>query len=358
MVATSGRQSPARGPLAVERVGDGVADEYAAFVDDHPASTAFHTLAWRRAVGTGVGYEPAYRLVRSEAREGEAVAAVPAFRVHEPVGRSRTNPFCEYGYPLVAEGTDPVAVLETLADPPGRLGAVVLKESPQSGIGGYSEAGYGGVETGLTVRLSLDAPFDRLRSDVFANELRRNATRARDRGVTVVESDDHAAFHELYVDTMRRLGSPQLPPGFVRALARAFGDAFGLHVAMLDGEPVAGLVSLVHDGTCHLLLNGADRGSEDAGANHLLYLDRIERAAESGCEVVDFGRTEPGSGVHTFKRQFGGREVPLASFVTPPGRTGRADVSGLKALAPVTRALAPIVTHPAIGPRLKRLLHE
>jgi CelD/BcsL family acetyltransferase involved in cellulose biosynthesis len=365
-VASDGRVdapgSRENGPsrLRVEVVGDDDAsrEAYASLVADHDASTAFHTLAWRRAVRAAFGYEPRFRLVRD--RQGEPVAAVPGFRVPEPIGSSVANPFCEYGYPLVSADADVglPAILRRLASTVDSLGALVLKESPLSGVRGYDPAGYGGVETGHTVRLSVDLAFDRLWEDVFDAEIRRNVRRARRRGVTVEASDDVEAFHRLYVDTMRRLGSPQFPRSFVTALSRSFDDAFDLRLATLDGEPVAGLVSLRHDGTRHLLLNGSDRDAEGARPNYALYVDCVERACRSGLSVVDFGRTEAGSGVHDFKRQFGGTEYPLVSFVAPPGRTSRADVSGLKTLAPLTRAFAPVITHPAVGPTLKRFVHE
>jgi CelD/BcsL family acetyltransferase involved in cellulose biosynthesis len=346
--------------LRIEVIGDdGPAREaYASLVADHGASTAFHTLAWRQAVRAVFGYEPRFRLLRN--RRGEPVAAVPGFRVPEPIGSSVANPFCEYGYPLVSADVDfgPPAVLERLASTVNPLGALVIKESPLSGIHGYDPAGYGGVETGCTIRLSVDLGFDRLWDDVFDTEIRRNVRRAQRAGVTVETSDDVEAFYRLYVDTMRRLGSPQFPRSFVTALSQAFGDGFDLRIATLDGNPVAGTISLRHNGTRHLLLNGSDRDFEEACPNYALCVDYIERACQSELSVVDFGRTEIDSAVHEFKRQFGGTEYPLVSFVTPPARTSRADVSGLKALAPLTQAIAPAITHPAVGPTLKRLVHE
>jgi CelD/BcsL family acetyltransferase involved in cellulose biosynthesis len=330
--------------------------EYESFLSDHPSTTAFHTLEWKRAVEAAFDYEPAYRMVRD--RDRRVLAAVPGFRVPELVGESVVNPFCEYGYPLVAEGVDPVVVLSALGASRGRLDSVVLKDCPSSGVRGYSTAGYGGLETGCTVRLSVDLPFDRLWDRVFDGELRRNVRRARDHGISTEESADLDSFYELYEGTMARMGSPQFPPSFVRALSEAFGEEFSLHVARKGGEHVAGLLSLVHGDTCHLLLNGTGGSIDDARPNHLLYVDHVERACASGLSVVDFGRTEPGKGVHEFKKQFGGTELPLASFVAPAHRASRADVSSLKRMEPVARVLSPIVTHPSIGPRLKRFIHE
>ncbi|MFC7229679.1 GNAT family N-acetyltransferase [Salinirubellus salinus] len=330
--------------------------EYESFLSDHPSTTAFHTLEWRRAVEAAFDYDPAYRMVLDRGRR--VLAAIPGFRVPELLGRSVVNPFCEYGYPLLAEGVDPVVVLEALGASRGRLDSVVVKDCPFSGVRGYSTAGYGGIETGCAVRLSVELPFDRLWERVFDGELRRNVRRARDHGISIEESVDLSTFYELYRGTMERMGSPQFPRSFVRELSEAFGEDFSLHTARKGDEHVAGLLSLVHGDTRHLLLNGTGGRIDDARPNHLLYVDCIERACASDLSVVDFGRTEPGTGVHEFKKQFGGTEIPLASFVTPAHRASRADVSSLKSLEPVARMLSPVVTHPSVGPRLKRFIHE
>lgn len=333
------------------------ADRWTAFVSAHDRATAYHTLAWKRTIESAFGYESRYLLVTADDTE-DVIAVVPGFDVPEILGTSVKNPFCEYGFPLIAPGVETSRVLETIRECTSRRRAIILKDCPFSGVSGYSETGYAGVETGVTHRLDVDTDFERLREDVFDDTLRRTARRSGEHDVTIEEGDDLEAYYSLYVATMRRLGSPQFPISFFEALRDEFGTDFHYHVAEKSDKLVAGLVALSQNGTLYLLSNAWDRTGDPYSFNSHLYLSVIEQACDTGFETVDFGRTEPDTGVDQFKSHFGGTVLPLVSFVAPPRHAGRASVSGYKRLAPITRLLSPIVTQQSIGPKLKRRIHE
>jgi len=342
----------------VQRLGDRT-DQWRRIVSGHDLATPYHTLAWKQSIERTFDYEPAYRLVVNAAT-GEAVAAVPGFETPETLATALTNPFCEYGFPLIVEGVDSKPVLQALRRDAGPRERVVLKESPFSGVTGYRDAQYGGIETGVTHRVPSDVEFERLQADILADSLTRRARLAREAGVVVRPDEDLDAFHRLYRDTVARLGSPQFPVEFFRALRSAFGDAFHYHVAEAKDrdEPLAGLISLSAGDSLHLLINGAVRRSDGVSPNPHLYLSVLESACAGTYSVVDFGRTEPGSGVDEFKSLFDGAVLPLVAFVAPPRHVGTASVSGYKRLAPLARFASPVITHPSVGPRLKRRIHE
>lgn len=324
-------------------------------VDENPAATPFHTLAWREAIRTAFGYEPRYRLFL---RDGRPVGAFPAFKTPNVLGADLTQPFCEYGYPLVDDNIDLGSVLGNLTADRGFLDALVIKESRQSGNVGYRRAGFGGVRTGVTFRLRLDRSFDQIRRDSFGGEATRNldAAQASDLDVRPISATDE--YYALYRRSMQRLGSPPFPRSFFPALDASFGDACTFLGAELDGTPVAGLLTLSTDEETVIWGNASDPAYWDRSPNHLLYASAIERAVERDRSVVDFGRTRPGSGTARFKRQFGGREYPLVSMVSPPHRLGRASVERYRSLEPVGNWLSPVVTHERVGHRLKAYLHE
>ncbi|WP_436932529.1 GNAT family N-acetyltransferase [Halosimplex halobium] len=326
------------------------------FVAAHDHATPYHTLAWKQAIKETFSYDPAYRLVTDA--EGSVVGAIPGFKLPETVGTSLKNPFCEYGFPLVASGVDPREVLEAVGGNVGGTRVAIIKDCPFSGVAGYSAAGYGGVETGITHRLDVSVEFDRLLEDVFDDSLRRTVDRKGEVDAIIEQSDDVAAYYPVYVETMQRLGSPQFPAGFFESLRDAFGADFHYYTATIDGETVGGLIVLTGGDGRYILSNAAVRQSGAPSYNALLYASAVEKACETDCRVIDFGRSEPGSGVDQFKSQFGGTTFRLVSFVTPSRHVGRADVSGYKRLAPITRMLSPVITHPAVGPELKRRIHE
>jgi CelD/BcsL family acetyltransferase involved in cellulose biosynthesis len=331
-------------------------DRWETFVADHPAATVFHTWAWLAAVDSTFAYDPAHRLVYGTGGS-EPVAAVPGFSIPGAGGRTVVNPFCEYGFPLIDEGADAVGVLRALAADVGPLGARVLKDAGWTGIRGYNPAGYGAVRTGEVIRLDTTRPFDAVRETSFSSEARRSVRAATGAGLSV-RPGSVAEYYPLYLATMRRLGSPQFPESFFLDLAAELDDDLSVFVAERDGEAVGGILLLDCGGARMIWSNASRRDAWDVHPNHRLYAAAIEDACVTSVDVVDFGRSRPGTGVHSFKRQFGGEASPLASFVAPPSRTGRASLEGYGRAAAVAERLSPVLTNSVVGPRLKRFIHE
>jgi CelD/BcsL family acetyltransferase involved in cellulose biosynthesis len=326
---------------------------WSAFVESHPAATVFHTPEWAHAVEATFGYEPRHALV-TDVESGEVRAAIPGFVVSEGIGHSVLNPFCEYGFPLIDNAAD-VAVLSMLRDTRGDTR--IVKDAGWSGVNGYNATGYGGVPTGSSIRLSLDRPFETLWESVFAKDVRRCVRTARNHAVSVTDGTI-AEFYPLYLETMRRLGSPQFPERFFTALADALGESVAVLLAQRNGEPIASVFLFEWDDTTIVWTPASKRAHWDHRPNHLLYVEAIERACMAGRSIVDFGRSRRDSSVHGFKAQFGGYDYPLTSFVTPPYRAGRASLDGYSRLSAITPRLAPLITHSTVGPILKKLIHE
>lgn len=331
-------------------------DDWSDFLCDTSGGTAFHTLNWKRTVERSMGYEPRYRLWY---RDNEAVGAVPGFGTPEILGNSILVPFCSHSSPVLATDVDVRKVLTDLRDIyRDRFETRILKEQKGSSNHGYHAEGYGAVRTGVTFRLPVTVSFDALWDDLFQPSLRQKVRTAEDCGVTVTESDELGRYYDLYLRTMRRLGSPQLPRSFFEALSVQFDEDFHFQAAHRDGEMVAGIIAFDHDDTRYLWSAASDPTAWQYRPNEAVYAEIIRDACEGAPSEVDFGRTEPGSGVYDFKTQFGADERALASFVYPPHRARQASISSYKRLAPLTKRAAGIITHPAVGPRIKRWIHE
>jgi lipid II:glycine glycyltransferase (peptidoglycan interpeptide bridge formation enzyme) len=268
------------------------------------------------------------------------------------------NPFCEYGFPLIAAGVETASVLATIRETAGNRRTLLLKESDWTRTMGYNEHGFGGVETGRVRRLPLSDSFGELAEHVFDRKLRQNVNKARESGVQIRNVEDVDAFYDLYLAAMRRRGSPQFPRRFFEGLTEEFGEQCSVLLAESEGTPIAGLLALDYGGRRHLLLNGSDHDYWDLRPNDLLYWHSIQQACERGYDLVDFGRSEAGSGVARFKERFGGHTSRLTTLARPPHRAGAGDVSGYRQLEPIARRLSPVLTHPAVGPRLKEWIHE
>jgi CelD/BcsL family acetyltransferase involved in cellulose biosynthesis len=330
-------------------------DEWSDFVATHPNTTVFHTTEWTHAVETTFGYEPQYSVITEP--DNEICAVIPGFVVRDGIGHSMLNPFCEYGFPLIDHTADTDTdrdVLSALQNPGGTR---IVKDVGWSGVNGYNAASYGGVPTGSVIRLSSDRPFEVLWESTFEKDVRRCVRTARDHAVSVTDGTIDE-FYPLYLETMRRLGSPQFPKRFFTALVDALGESAAVLLARRNGETIAGVFLFEWGDTTTVWTPVSKRAHWEHRPNHLLYVEAIERACVAGRSVVDFGRSRPGSSVHRFKAQFGGTDYPLMSFVTPPHRAGRASLDGYSRVSAITPRLSPLITHPAVGPTLKTLIHE
>lgn len=338
-------------PLTDDRI-----SEWETFVENSERATVFHTLGWLTAVETEFGYEPSHALAYEDPGD-DPVAIVPGFTVGTIGGTIIVNPFCEYGFPLVAPDSDDVRVLSRLADDLGFLETRILKGVEWSGVKGYNEAGFGGVRTGVSPRLWLDRSYEELWNRSFEKQIRTPVRTAEDRGLTVSEGTLDE-FYSLYLQTMRRLGSPPFPESFFETLSTGLEDAVTPIVAYLSGKPIGSILLLEWGEQTIMWGNGSLEEYWSYRPNQLLYARCIERACDRGQSVVDFGRTRYGTGVHEFKSHFGAVDCELTSFVTPPHRVREASVDQYDKLKPITRRLAPLITHPTIGPKLKRMIHE
>ena len=343
------------GNIELRSIDETSASEWTAFVANRPDSTVFHSLGWLRTVETVFGYEPWSHLAYD--RTGEPVAAIPGVKVFDGFGRSIINPFCEYGFPLIADSIADERVLSALRSTTGLLESVILKEVEWSSVDSYVDAMYGGVLTGTSRRLRLDEPFEELWRSAFRRQIRQRVRTAREHDLQTTEGSIED-FYSLYTTTMARLGSPQFPIRFFEELADRLEGAAEVLLASVNSRSIGALFTIEWGETTYIWGNGSIEEGLCYRPNHLLYMRAIKRACDRGQSLVDFGRSRHGSGVHEFKSQFGGTAHPLASFVAPPYRSPRASLEGYDRFAPVTRRLAPVVTHPLVGPRLKRLVHE
>lgn len=180
-----------------------------------------------------------------------------------------------------------------------------------------------------------DAVFRRL-GPTTRNEVRRG----RERGVVVEEGkrSELDIFFDLMCHTCRRQGV-QPNPASVEAFHRrwqAFGPLMRLILARVEGETVAGLTMLHYGQRCTIEKKGWNERHARAFPNTVLYVESMIRAAEWGCEVMDFGsmdrplaermlrgedvKRELASTRHAFHYRLGGRPLlqPLAQVLVWP----------------------------------------
>ena len=292
-------------PLRILPATDGA--EWNRFVEDAPDGSTFHRWEWRAVYQASYGHDTPYLA----AYRGDALVGVlPLVRVRSLVFGHYliSSPFVSYGGPL-GDATAQRALSSHAASIANGAKLVELRSRQP-------------IETDLTlvsrkitvvcdlVAGDYDATFKR-----FDSKLRSQIRRAERDGVTVRFGRDQAgAFHRVFAEHMRDLGSPAHGQEFFERLADALGDRAWIGVAYLGDTPIAGGFAIENGREVEISWASALRRHSRIAPNMALYGAFIRRACERGFAVFNFGRCTPESGTHKFKRQWGSRDEALAWY--------------------------------------------
>lgn len=145
---------------------------------------------------------------------------------------------------------------------------------------------------------------------------------ARDFAVEIGTAErDRAAHYAIYATSVRNLGTPVFP----RALFDAVLDALDADILTLrlEGEPIASVLSLYHDGAVMPYWGGGTFAARAARANERAHFELMRHARARGCRRFDFGRSKVGSGAFAYKKNWGFEPQPLAYATKPLGARTR-----------------------------------
>ncbi len=301
--------------LSIVEATEASAATWNAFVEAHPHGSTFHRWEWREVYREVYGHEAPYLAAYAGT---ELRGVLPLVRVKSLIfGHYLVSlPFVSYGGPLgdaAAERALTVRAAE-LAQ-----GAKLLEIRSRQPI----ETALTPVNRKITVVLDLvpndyGATFKR-----FDSKLRSQVRRGEKEGVVVRFGREHAAaYHQVFAEHMRDLGSPAHGLRFFERLADALGDRAWIGVAYLGREPVAAGFAIENGTEVEISWASALRRYQKISPNMALYSAFIRRACERGFNVFNFGRCSEGSGTHKFKKQWGSRDELLPWYQLSAGRDG------------------------------------
>jgi FemAB-related protein (PEP-CTERM system-associated) len=119
------------------------------------------------------------------------------------------------------------------------------------------------------------------------------------------------AFYCLFVQSMRRLGTPTFPQSLFENLIEEFGTLVDLMVLYSKTAPVVGVFSFHFRDTIVPYYAGASGEAPGLAANNVLYWELMRRSATEGIRRFDFGRSKKGTGAFAFKTQWNMEVQPL-----------------------------------------------
>jgi FemAB-related protein (PEP-CTERM system-associated) len=123
---------------------------------------------------------------------------------------------------------------------------------------------------------------------------------ARWGGVEVLDE-----FYDVFSRNMRDLGTPTFSRSLFAAILSQFPESAELCVLRDKGRAVAGALLLHGRGVSEVPSASSLRSYNPTCANMLLYWCLLERSAERGQELFDFGRSTENSPTYRFKKQWG-----------------------------------------------------
>ncbi|GAB1342519.1 FemAB family XrtA/PEP-CTERM system-associated protein [Gemmatimonas sp.] len=274
------------------------------FVEQHPHGSTFHRWEWRGVYREVYRHEAPYLLAwRGDALEG----VLPLVRVKSLVfGHYLVSlPFVSYGGPLGSNEAQRALTARAAQLGQGAKLVELRSRVPLDTV-------LTPVQRKITVLLDLvpndyDATFKR-----FDSKLRSQVRRGDKEGIVVKFGREHAAaYHRVFAEHMRDLGSPAHGLHFFERLADALGDRAWIGVAYLGSEPVAAGFAIENGTEVEISWASALRRYQKISPNMALYGAFIRRACEQGFQVFNFGRCTEGSGTHKFKKQWGSRDEAL-----------------------------------------------
>jgi FemAB-related protein (PEP-CTERM system-associated) len=281
--------------------------------------TVFHRPGWLHAIERGTG-QRACGLV-SEQR-GTITGWLPLTEVHSPVfGRMLASSGFAVGGGVLAENDAAALALCAAAEELAlRLscGTIELR----GGVAPAHWAQKTDSHCGFVASLAAD---DEAQLLAIPRKQRAEVRKGLDQDLEVVvgkDPSDRAAHYAVYAQSVRNLGTPVFP----RALFDAVLDTLDADVLTVShrGVPVASVLSLYHDCAVMPYWGGGTSAARALRANDRMYYELMRRARGRGCDRFDFGRSKTGSGVASFKRNWGFEAEPLSySSWTAPGTPPR-----------------------------------
>ncbi len=327
------------------------------FVAEHPEGTPFHRPAWLCAVARGTG-NGAIALVTE--RGGELTGYLPLSEVHSPLfGRMlASSGFGVAGGVLALDERSGKALL-------GGLEELALRRScPSAELrGGMLPK----ARAGWTIRHDSHCGFATPLAQDDEGQLawiprkQRAEVRkglANDLAVSIGRgADDRAAHYAVYAESVRNLGTPVFPRSLFDAVLDAFGEDADILIIRHQGEPVASVLSLYHQGAVMPYWGGGTWDARRLRANDRMYFELMLHARRRGCSSFDFGRSKTGSGPADFKKNWGFEAEPLgyASWTAPGAQVRDADpTSGKHAARIALWKRLPLPLANLIGPYIAR----
>jgi FemAB-related protein (PEP-CTERM system-associated) len=281
------------------------------YVANHKNGTPFHRTAWVESVANACDHD--WRYIVAEDQNGELQAVLPLHLIHSPLfGRALVSSGFAVGGGILS---DSELGTELLADAAWQFAqrhsfpSVELRGGPVPGGDWQHKTGtYAGFVKDLA-----DNDEDQLLA--IPRKQRAEVRKGLKNNLEIrvgSGSQDRSDHYAVYSESVRNLGTPVFPSNLFSAVLDAFGDDADILTVLEDGNPVASVLSLYHNGVVMPYWGGGTWDARRLRANDIMYYALMNHARNRGCNRFDFGRSKTRTGAFSFKKNWGFEPEPLS----------------------------------------------
>src|SRR5258708_36942191 len=219
---------------------------WAAFLENHPGASVFHTVAWLEALRRTYGYEPIAFTTSSPGRDLENGLVFCQIKSWLTGCRLVSLPFSDHCELLVDHPSDRQSLFDALEhrfrERNWRYMEIrpLRRSDPVAGV--FHE-----IQTYCFHHLDLGLELDALFRNFHKDSTQRKIRRAEREGLSVEEGHSESlldAFYGLQLLTRRRHQLPPQPRRWFLNLIDCFRDDLQIRVASKDGQPTAAILTL------------------------------------------------------------------------------------------------------------------
>jgi len=312
--------------VSIERLKPEQHEEWDAFVNAHPLSTAFHLSAWNRIAKKVYGI--ANTIVVSRDASGKIRGGTPVFFAKRPGSWYVTSGiFGSYGPILVRDGEDSREGLRETLDgavayaQENRAKFMHLKglEGPK-GKNDFQHPRFERQDIWVTAFMEIGGTSDDLWKSL-PGPMRTKVRKAEKSELSIrwgAEEKDLNEFYEVLADNMHRKGSPIYGKEFMEEILREFsapGSEASVLTLHLGEEVVSGAIVVRHAGVVYVPFVSSRAKFFPLRPNNLLYWEIIKDGNRRGNSWLDFGTSIRGASTLQFKESWGAKTYPVVSYV-------------------------------------------
>lgn len=276
-----------------------------AYVHDAPRATFFHRAAWRELIEHELGHRTHYLYAE---RDGAITGILPLVEIRSWLfGHALiSTPFCVYGGVVASDADSERCLVQAAADLADESGVDYLELRNRE----PGSADWPVKDLYVGFRKAISADHD-ANLKAIPRKQRAMVRKGIAAGLEARHENDIDAFYRVYAESVRNLGTPVLPRRWYARLQRTFGEDCEVTVVGHAGKPVAAVVSFYFRDEVHPYYGGSVWRGRDLAANDFMYWSVMQRAAERGARVFDFGRSKQDTGSYHFKKHWGFQPEPL-----------------------------------------------